>query len=769
VELSKVFGIQQARRASVGCFACICLLLLLALPGVARAAAPQIPATWVSDVTSTSAVLRAEIDPEGEATAYRFEYITAAGFQANLEAGHDGFLGAARMPGAKDAGAGAGTTPQPVFQNLVAPVNPLTPATSYRYRAVATNPGGVTVGATHTFTTEVASNVFALPDDRAWELVSPVDKGGGAIAAPGALFGGGSIQASAAGGALTYGSASSFGEAQGAPPGSQYVSRRGAAAWSTENISPPLPSAVYGDQPDGVPFRLFDGNLGSALLFGGYPCRGVAGCPSPAPPLDADAPGAYSTYYLREADGGYRSLLSAADFEYTAVDAEHFKATLSAATPDLLTAVLSTCAALTADAVEVVSGPGACSGGSQNLYRWNGEGLSLVNMLPAASTGTPGAQIAAPLGAVSTDGSRIYFTELEDGLLYLREFGSPTKWVGETLPSGAAFQTASADGSVAFVLAGGHLYRYLASTNTAADITPDGDVAGVLGASADAKRVYFQDSAGLELWDEGSTTLVAPGDDATLPSDRPPATATVRVSADGRYLAFLSKADLAGADTRDANTGAPDTELYLYDASAGSLTCASCNPTGERPRGSASIPGTAVNGSSVLYRPRALATDGQRLFFDSDDRLVHTDVNSGPDVYQWEAQGKGGCARSPGCVDLISSGRDVAGASFLDASADGGDVFFLTSESLVARDPGSIDVYDARVGGGLSEPLEPLACVGDACQALPSQPDDPTPGTLTPNPGNPPPRIVKEKRKRHHPKKHRKKRHHHKPKRQSRR
>lgn len=735
------------------------LLFALAVPATAAAAVPEIPAAWVSDVTPTSAVLWAEVNPEGEATTYHFDYIAAAAYQANVEAGHDGFLGAVRVPGAKDAGIGAGAALLAVSQTLIAPLNPLVPGSAYVYRPVAGNHSGPTIGPVHTLVTEEAGNVFALPDGRAWELVSPVDKGGGAIAAPGSLFGGGAIQAAPGGSAITYGSASSFGTAQGSPPASQYVSERDGAGWGTENISAPTRSGSYGDHPDGVPYRLFSPDLEAGLLFGGQPCRGVPGCPSPAPPLPGSgAPGSYATYYLRDASGAYHSLLVTADLTNSAVSPEHFTVSLAATSSDLSTVVLSSCAALTANATEIAAGPGECVDGERNLYRRSGGGLELVNLLPAASTGSPGAQIAAPLGAVSEDGSRVYFTDSEDGFLYLHEAGGPTKWVEESLPGRASFQTASADGSVAFLLGAGHLYRYLAATNTATDITPGGGVTGVIGASAGGDRVYFQDATGLELWEEGATSLVAPGASASAPSDHPPATATARVSADGRRLAFLSAAELGDHDNIDAATGLPDTELYLYDAGGGgSLICASCNPTGERPRGSASIPGAQVNGTTTAYRPRVLSADGRRLIFDSADRLVVPDTNSRPDVYQWEAQGEGGCGRSPGCVNLISSGR-ADGAGFLDASADGDDVFFLTGESLVRRDPGSIDVYDARVGGGLSEPEEPISCVGDACQALPNPPEDPGVGTLVPNPGNPPLKIVKEKRKHH---RHHKKRHHH--------
>ena len=94
------------------------------------------------------------------------------------------------------------------------------------------------------------------------------------------------------------------------------------------------------------------------------------------------------------------------------------------------------------------------------------------------------------------------------------------------------------------------------------------------------------------------------------------------------------------------------------------------------------------------------------------------------------------------------------GASFLDASADGSDAYFLTEESLVRSDPGSIDVYDARAGGGFPEPETPLACLADACQQLPAPPEDPTPGTLAPNSGNPPQKYYGKatKRKRRCPK-----------------
>ncbi|HEV7517423.1 MAG TPA: hypothetical protein VGR07_14065, partial [Thermoanaerobaculia bacterium] len=118
---------------------------------------------------------------------------------------------------------------------------------------------------------------------------------------------------------------------------------------------------------------------------------------------------------------------------------------------------------------------------------------------------------------------------------------------------------------------------------------------------------------------------------------------------------------------------------------------------------------------------------------------------------EWEAQGEGSCTRAGGCLALISSGHSPDGASFIDASADGADAYFLGADSLVGADPGGLDAYDARIGGGFAEPAPPLGCEGDNCQSLPPEPFDPTLTTLLSGPGNPPVRYPDSKRcKRHY-------------------
>jgi hypothetical protein len=720
----------RARRATLALLAGALLL-----PAAAQAAeAPQVGESWVTDVTASSAKLWAKINPGGANATYRFEYVSQSAFEVS------GYATAAKAPLSGAAALGAGTT----FQEVVQSIEGLSAATAYRYRVLATNKEGTTTAPEHVLATQESSLNFKLADNRGWELVSPIDKGGGAIAAPEALFGGGTDQAAQGGGAVTYGSATAFGkDPKGAPPVSQYLSTRSASSWVTEDVSAPLASAAYGDLPDGAPYRLFSDDLAQGLLFGGLACRGeIKGCPAPNPVLaGSGAPSGYMAYYLRDgATGSYTSLLTPADLAHSAVSPEAFEASFAAASPDLPHVVLSSCAALTANATEAPAGPGQCDPEEQNLYEWSSSGLSLVNLLPGDTEGTPGAAIAAFIGAVSQNGARIYWTGA--GNLYLRE-GTASALVGE----GTSFQAASADGSIAYFSKEGHLYRYDALAKAPTDLTPTGSLAGVLGSSADGSTVYYQDGSGIERWREGTIAQVAPGAAAAAPSDYSPARGTSRVSPDGSHLAFLSNKELSTYD----NGG--EMEAYLYGPPLGGgapqLICASCNPTGERPQGAASIPGTPANGSTRAYKPRVLSADGSRLFFDSSDELVVGDSNTHSDVYQWEAKGVGDCVRSPGCVSLISSGRALGGASFIDASADGSDAYFITDESLVGADPGSIDLYDARIGGGFPEAPKPTPCIADACQSLPPTPEDPDPGSLVKSSGNPAPSFAGPKKKKH--------------------
>jgi hypothetical protein len=557
-------------------------------------------------------------------------------------------------------------------------------------------------------------------DARAWEMVSPPGKNGGQVGSP-LDAGAASFQAAADGESLTYGSSASFAGGVGAPPVSQYLPSRGSGGWGTANVSPPLLSGTY---PGGA-YQLFAADLSRGLLSSGWACRdGGSGCAAENPPLDPGAPAGYRTLYRWQA-GAYASLLTAANAPALAVAPENFHLKLAGATPDLQHAVISTCAALTADAVEV-PGPSGCDPAATNLYRWSEGALTALNLLPSQPQTSPGADLAAPAGAISADGSRVYWRLGTD--LYLRE-GAETKLVA----AAASFQAASADGAVAFYLAAGHLHRFDALAGTSQDLAP---ADGVLGASASGSHLYYLTGSALFLRQGVATTPVAAVAD---PSNLPAATGTARVSADGTRLAFVSSASLTGYP----NAG--KAEVYLYEVPANRLRCVSCNPKGTPPLGPSTIPpARAAAEGPVAYKPRALSADGSRLFFDSADALVAQDTDSLADVYEWEAPGAGSCSQPGGCLGLISSGRSNAD-SFLDASADGRDAFFLTAASLDAADLGGLDVYDARAAGGFPDPGATVICEGDACQGIVLPPDDPAPGSATVQGlPNPPPRFVKE-------------------------
>ncbi len=229
---------------------------------------------------------------------------------------------------------------------------------------------------------------------------------------------------------------------------------------------------------------------------------------------------------------------------------------------------------------------------------------------------------------------------------------------------------------------------------------------------------------------------------------------TSRVSPGGVWLAFMSDRELTGYDNHDAKSAMPDEEVYLYNALTKRLVCASCNPTGARPDGEEYSKLTTSNGGLVggdrvwkesqwvaanvptwtpyeleraLYQSRYLSDSG-RLFFNSTDALVPQDTNGNEDVYEYEPAGVGpetaACGEATatfvpsagGCVGLISSGVGFGESAFLDASANGSDVFFLTAERLAPQDVGTgLDIYDAHECTAASPCAPPPAAVTPEC------------------------------------------------------
>jgi hypothetical protein len=334
------------------------------------------------------------------------------------------------------------------------------------------------------------------------------------------------------------------------------------------------------------------------------------------------------------------------------------------------------------------------------------------------------------------------------------------------------------------------LYVFDASTGDLTDLTPiagGGGVQGVLGASEDGSYIYFtangvlapgatpgscgcESSTGKAVgptnlyvahledgqWSTKFIATLAGADGPDWGSGSSSFSPTSRVTPDGLFVAFMSSARIPtvefpnGYDNLDANSGQPDEEVYLYDLGSERMSCASCNPTGALPVGeldagnlsmdpieygnftgtwlAAAVPPISPLGVSGdgTYQSRYLSDEG-RLFFDSRDGLVAHDTNEKEDVYEFEPGGVGSCVTATGCVSLISSGIGSEDSTFLDASANGSNVFFRTSDQLLPQDlDDSFDVYDARmctaaepcIASGAVAP--PPCASSDACKAGPT-------------------------------------------------
>ena len=202
--------------------------------------------------------------------------------------------------------------------------------------------------------------------------------------------------------------------------------------------------------------------------------------------------------------------------------------------------------------------------------------------------------------------------------------------------------------------------------------------------------------------------------------------------------------------------------MYVYDEAREALDCASCPPSGAVATSKAVVVPHAVSytlGLLLPFRLRFFSNGGRFVFFSTADALVPQDTNGLYDVYEYDVDTRR--------VVLISSGTGDTGSWFADASADGSDVFFFTRQSLTVGDTDRlVDLYDARVDGGLPQPSAlAAACVGDACQGAPGSPPSfvsPSgfsgPGNLVSKPARRAVKKPKAKSKRRARKKHAKRR-----------
>jgi sugar lactone lactonase YvrE len=764
--------------------------------------APEVSAATAGPVSGNTATVQGTINPGASETTYEVVY--------GLTESYGQSTPVATIPGNR--------SDRPITVTLSGLQN----GSTYHWRLIATSAFGTSESPDRTFTTQATleptscpNEAFRvgpsalLPDCRSYELVSPFDKNGSAIASGINAFNyrAQRAQASIDGEKFTYSSFRAFADPDGAPYAVQYMADRGPAGWSTRAISPRKDGgqaglALYDLEAE---FRGFSPDLSTAWLLN----RNLE-------TLTADAAKEFINLYERDdSTGAYTAITNREPLERPDQESRVLSVLYEGASADGRHVLFTSNAPLLSN-VEQIPTP--------QLYEYSDGELHLVSILPngdpvgelpngeldglGASAGTANSYSALPRiggksleNAISDDGTRIFWTAAPGGEgrgdLYMRVNNEESVAIAS---GNVAFRLASPSGDKVLYETSeinggsnspGELYRY--DVDTASPELIAGEEFGVLGASKDLQTVYFVSkealaagapAGGYNLYVSRDSTVTwiaelseadvleaLDGSNTINNVSRWANRRTARVTSDGAHVAFMSTQPLKpGYDNTDRTSGEPAAEIYLYSRDSADLTCVSCNPAGIRPEGQPlRFPYTAAEellrnptkwgaawlttAESSYYLPRALSDDGNRLFFNSYDALVAADTNGQQDVYEWEADGGGSCSQSGGCVYLISSGKSGQKSEFVDADPAGTNVFFETTSSLVPQDPGLNDIYVARVGGGFPFASVPKAeCEGESCQyALPS-PALPGAGSATfTGPGN-----VKAHRKKHGKKKHRK-------------
>jgi hypothetical protein len=712
------------------------MIAMFASAPAAIASSPTITESavdWTS-ITPTTATVAAEINPNGEGTAYHVEYVSQAQFK------YSGYAGASTAP-AGIAGVGDGEVPQAVEVALTG----LQPATIYRLRFVAVNVSGTVIGPELIFGSFAVEPNFAgscptnegfrtgfgadLPDCRAYEQASPVDKHGANI-----QHSADAGQASPSGDAITFGDANGLPTTGGTSRPTSYLARRGGSGWFINGLRPRIePTLGYsaemlGLSPDfAATLSTTEDSTGGHLVLGDT----VAGTWEEI--ADASSANAYESKLAGFAaeDDQHALFESLAVFAPGAVlnqnnlyDVDQGVVTNAARVP-----VFPATSCDDGGAPACIDAP---QGGFAGPYQWGAPGDLTEG----------GARARYYLNnVISADGSKIFFTEAGTGRLYMRTNNTATTQISASQastpdPNGdkpAAFIAATEDGSRVFFLScekltddstavstadntcvtssqGQDLYEYDTVSGELIDLTVDSNVSdplgaeviGVLGQSKDASDVYFvangvlaagassgncerlnyfNGECNVYLSHNGVITFVARVESGAahhsiidyqnwlgFRSNGLRSLRTSRVSANGTLI-ISAATKLTSYDNHGR------IQIYRYQPGDTTLACISCDPTLAPPLGSgdASLVSygelAEINpGSKILQRN--ISPDGNRVIFQSPDPLVPADVN-----------GDAGCpdvAEEPVCLDVYEWEANGTGSCH-SSDANGGCIYLLSS------------------------------------------------------------------------------------------
>jgi hypothetical protein len=434
---------------------------------------PSIVSAVAKDVTPESALLEASIDPNGyPVTSCEFEYGATTKYGP---------------PVACPQSLGEGTNPVTETLQLTG----LKTGETYHWRIVAINANGAAKASSYDHTFVYDTTGGGLPDHRAYELVTPAHKNGALF---GDLYDGGLPVEIANDGSRVIGDAiQCFGNAESCIAdryiiGTPYSFTRTSTGWQTTALAPPATRfPVY------TPLK-YDANTGDALLA--FPNGGSSG----------------EAFLLRGAEGVFTELGPSTGNFGASVHTEDFSN-------------------FAGTGITQVFEHAGADGSAPFLVGVNG-GLGSTDPISACQTTLGGGSSGTEQGAMSADGSIVYFTALSCGghpsvnELYARVDGeqedahtvpisvrSPSDCKGgcaSSTPENAEFRGASEDGSKVFFISSqrltdtaaqgdGNLYLYdfdRPEGERLIDVSAhstggDAGVQGVTAVSADGSHVYF--------------------------------------------------------------------------------------------------------------------------------------------------------------------------------------------------------------------------------------------------------------------------------------
>ena len=688
--------------------------------------APVITGVSVTNITSSEATVNAEIYPYGEATTYRVEYGPTNTYGSSTP----------------EVSISAQHGPADIQTQLTG----LTPNSEYHYRILTTNHTGSEQSPDATFTTSkaVAVGSQGLPDDRAYEMVTPPFNEDSNVYVP-LSYGlsnesvNGSIQtrhlfqvAGDGSGVAYIGDATSGGGngEGGSGIGNQFLaSRLAGGGWVTKSIQPP---GAFVTEYEGFSSDLSVGVLESSGTS--VETKDLL--------LSEEALGGYSVLYARATSSdAYRPLFTKA-VQPNRIEGFGTNGTVnqlgepysrpvfaggSAGFSDLLfeanDALLGGDGVLESELQRDVKAEIAKGENKNYLYDSVQGKLSLIDVSPEGTV-VPDATIGAPPlvgdggaypqpvynppnfdGAISTDGNRVYWSSLEttgENLnviediserptgLYLRENpGDPQSPVvnGEcSVPSDACTVQVSAGEA-----------QYWAS-------------------AANGRYAFYSEGGGLYRFDaepgpDGSSRRVLASPDAGVMG-------VLGASEDGEDVYFVATGALAGGNSEGTDPVDGEPNLYLSHGGGSPAFIATLSvkdgsevqPFSEFEAGKAGNFGDWQAG--LGHRTARVTDEGAGVVFMSNQPLgvagyPHGYPNMGADeIYVYEAG-----SNSLFCASCGSTREGASGylpVSWGDSTLpqwiteDGNRVFFDSSSALVSQDTnGEQDVYEwEREGTG---------------------------------------------------------------------